>query len=302
MYELTVLGISAAMPAYTRHPTSQLLALPHTKFLIDCGEGTQMQMQRYRIKPNKIKHILISHLHGDHYLGLMGLLSSMHLQKRQQDLDLYAPRDLGEIIRLHLRCANTRLNYKINFYPLPEAGEETIYEDDQVTVQTIALDHRIHCIGFLFKEKPKKRKVLAEKLPEDTPWKHMAMLKDGKDVHDEEGKLLYKNEDYTLLTERYSFAYCSDTKYKPALIPQIAEVDLLYHEATFLHSELDKAEATFHSTALQAATFAQQAQVAKLLLGHFSSRYKDLQPFLDEARPIFPETYLGVEGERLQIG
>ncbi|MDX2306272.1 MAG: ribonuclease Z [Microscillaceae bacterium] len=301
MYELTILGISAATPAYARHPTAQVLTLPHTKFLIDCGEGTQMQMQRYKIKPNKIKTILITHLHGDHYLGLTGLLSTMHLQKRQQELNIFAPRELAEVIRLHLQLAKTRLNYKISFFPLPETGGEIFYEDDQIQVETILMTHRIHCMGFLFKEKNKKRKVLMDKLPEGTTWKSIAALKEGKDVKDENGELLYKLEDYTLPPRRYSFAHCSDTKFTREIIPQIQEVDLLYHESTFLHEDLDKAEETFHSTAFQAATIAKEAQVKKLVIGHFSSRYKDLKPILEEARTVFENTFLGVEGETITI-
>lgn len=301
MYSLTILGISAATPAYTRHPTAQVLHLPHTKFLIDCGEGTQMQMQRYKVKPNRIKNILISHLHGDHYLGLFGLISTMHLQKRQQELNIFAPAELSELISLHLKLGNTRLNYKVNFHPLPDEGQEIFYEDDQITVETILMDHRIRCMGFLFREKPKKRKVLAEKLPTGLPWKYMAILKEGQDILDEEGKVLYTAHEYTTIPKRYSFAHCSDTKIKADIIPQIAEVDLLYHEATFLHSELNKAEETYHSTALQAATLADQAQVQKLLLGHFSSRYRRLEPFLEEARPIFKNTILGTEGETVVV-
>ena len=301
MYELTVLGISAATPAYTRHPTAQVLALPHTKFLIDCGEGTQMQMQRYKVKPNKIKNILISHLHGDHYLGLTGLLSTMHLQKRQQELSIFAPRELSEVIRLHLRLAKTRLSYKIHFFPLPDIGGEVFYEDDQIQVETIKMIHRIQCMGFLFKEKSKKRKVYMNKLPEGTSWKSISALKDGKNVLDEDGKILFNYEDYTYAPKRYTFAHCSDTRFNTDIIPQIENVDLLYHEATFLHEDLEKAEDTFHSTALQAATIARDANVKRLLLGHFSSRYKDLRPFLEETKPIFENTSLGIEGETLTI-
>lgn len=301
MYELTILGSSAAMPAYQRHPTSQLFALPHTRFLIDCGEGTQMQMQRYRVKPNRIKHIVVSHLHGDHYLGLVGLLSSMHLQKRQQPLNLFAPRELAEIIQVNLRYSGTYLSYKVNFHPLPKDSTEIFFEDEQVTVQTIPMNHRIQCNGFLFKEKIKKKKVLAEKLPEGTPWKLMNVLKNGENVLDDEGNILYKWEDYTIQPKSYSFAHCSDTKYNEAILPQIEGVDLLYHESTFLHKDLDKAEQTFHTTAQQAATLAHKAGVGKLLIGHFSSRYKNLKPFLEEARSVFPNTYLGIEGETTSI-
>jgi ribonuclease Z len=303
MIDLTILGCSAAMPAYNRHPTSQLVIFPYNRFLIDCGEGTQMQMMKYQVRANRIRHIFISHLHGDHYLGLVGLFSSMHLQKRQEDLNLYAPKNLAEIIRIHLKYGNTKLNYKINFFDLPENSFEIFYEDEQLTVHTLPMTHRIQCNGFLFQEKPKKRKVLADKLPEEVPFKTMTTLKDKKDVLDEEGNVLFKWEDYTIPSRSHSFAHCSDTKYNEDVVAQIDGVDMLYHESTFLHEDLAKAEETFHSTALQAAQIAAKAQVGKLIIGHFSSRYSDayLTKFLEEAKSVFENTFLAVEGENFSV-
>ncbi len=301
MFSLTILGISAATPAFSRHPTAQVLNLPHTRFLIDCGEGTQMQMQKHKVKINKIKHILITHLHGDHYLGLVGLLSTMHLQKRNQPLCIYGPRDLGEIIRLGLKVSNTQLSYPLDFFPVPDAPAEIFYEDEQMVVETLQMNHRIQCTGYLFREKPKKRKVYIERLPENIPWSVITRLKEGEDVWDEERKCLYKSAEYSYQPARYSFAHCSDTLYQESILSQIEKVDMMYHEATFLHADIDKARATFHSTAWQAGHLAAQAQVKKLIIGHFSSRYRDLQPFLTESRFAFQNSYLGKEGGNFSL-
>lgn len=265
--------------------------------MIDCGEGTQMQLLRYRIKHRNISQIFISHLHGDHYLGLIGLISSMHLVKRSDDLWIYGPRELAEVIRLNLKVSQTQLNYKLHFVEIPNKGGEIIYEDPSLTVETIAMNHRIQCTGFLFREKPKKRKVLAAKLPQESDWKIARTLKNGENVFDDEGNLLYGFEEYTYIPKSYSFAHCSDTLSTKEILPQINGVDLLYHEATFLHEDLDKAVETFHSTARQAAEIANQAKVNKLIIGHFSSRYRDLVPLLEEARTVFENTVLAVEGE-----
>jgi ribonuclease Z len=301
MIELTILGNSAATPAHERHPTSQVLALPHKHFLIDCGEGTQIQMQRYKVKMGYIRNILITHLHGDHFLGLVGLLSSMHLQKREEDINLFAPLDLLEIIRINFKYSHTVLNFKVNFFPLPAQGGEIIYQDDQVSIETILMNHRIDCYGFLFQEKVKKKKVLADKLPPETPWQILVALKDGQDILDEQGNLLYKCEDYTLQPPSYKFAHCSDTRYTESFLEQIYGADMIYHEATYLHEDVHKAEYTFHSTALEAATLAQKAQVGKLVIGHFSSRYRELWAHLQEAQSIFPNTVLGIEGETQSV-
>ena len=296
MFELTILGNSAATPAHDRHPSSQLLSFTHNRFLIDCGEGTQMQCLRFHVKINKINHIMISHLHGDHYLGLIGLLSSMHLQKRAEDINLFGPRELGEIIRISLKHSQTRFNYKVNFFEVPHDISEVVFEDNQITVESIPLEHRIKCSGYLFKEKPKKRKIIKDKLPEKIPVNFYKTLKEGNDILDENGDVLYKVEDYTQRGKSYSFAYCSDTRYSERIIPLIQHVDMLYHEATFMEEEADKAELTFHSTAQQAATIALKAGVNKLILGHFSSRYKTLRPLLYESRAIFANSHLGLEG------
>ncbi len=300
-FTLTILGSNSAAPAYNRHPTSQLLHIQQEYFLIDCGEATQMQLNRYKIRFTKINHIFISHLHGDHYLGLVGLLSTMHLNKRTDDLFLYGPGGLVDILSLQFKYSDTRLNYRIRFRELSQQ-REVIYQNDNTIVETIPLNHRIQCTGFLFREKPKKRRINKEVLPDNLSLQQIMSLKKGEDIYNRQGELMYKNEDLTLPPKKSrSYAYCSDTKYHECLIPQLQRVDLLYHESTFLEKEAERAAETFHSTAAQAASIAHQAGVQKLLLGHFSSRYKDLSPFLDEARQHFPQSYLAIEGEEFTI-
>jgi ribonuclease Z len=300
-FVLKILGSNSAAPAYNRHPTSQLLHIQQEYFLIDCGEATQMQLNRYKIRFTHINHIFISHLHGDHYLGLVGLLSTMHLNKRTEDLYLYAPNGLTEIISLQFKYSDTRLNYKIHFHELTQK-QEMIFENENVTVETIPLSHRIQCTGFLFREKPKKRRINKEVMPDNLSLQQIMRLKKGEDIYNQKGDVLYRNQELTLPPKKSrSYAYCSDTRYQECIIPQIQGVDVLYHESTFLAKETLRATETYHSTAAQAASIAYQAGARKLLLGHFSSRYKDLSPFLDEARQVFAESYLAIEGEDYAI-
>lgn len=261
-----------------------------------------MQLIKYRVKAQKINHIFISHLHGDHYLGLMGLISTMHLQGRTADLFIYGPPGLAEIITLQLQYSQTVLNYKIKFQELDTAIRKVIFEDAVLSVETIPLNHRIGCAGFLVREKPKKRRIIKEKLPEDFSLQNILKLKNGEDIVDEEGNTLFRNEDMTLPPRKSrSYAYCSDTKYEENIIEQIKNVDLLYHEATFLSDREDRARQTFHSTARQAATIAKKAAVGQLLLGHYSIRYRELQPLLIEAREVFENAHLAIEGESIEI-
>ena len=269
---------------------------------MDAGEGTQIQLTRYGISPQRIDAIFISHLHGDHYLGLMGLLFSMHLNRRQSDLHLYAFRGLKEIILLQLRYSKSALNYKIIFHELRVNTREIIFDSETVTVETIPLLHKITCSGFLFREKPKQRRINKEKLPPGIFLQHIAMLKQGLDIHDQSGELLYKNIDYTLPPRpSLSYAYCSDTAYFEEICVQIYGVDLLYHEATFLTEDSEKATETKHSTAEQAALIAQKSAVKKLIIGHFSARYHSPDVLLTEARQTFRETHLAIEGETFNI-
>ena len=269
---------------------------------MDCGEATQLQLKRYKIRAQRISNIFISHLHGDHYLGLMGLLSTMHLMGRQKPLNLYVPPGLDEIITLQLKHSQTVFNYEVNFNTVNTEVFQAIHQDDHVTVYSIPLDHRIPCAGYLFEEKKKNRRIIKEKLPEDFSIRNIVRLKYGEDILDEEGNLLYKNSDLTLEPRKsYKYAFCSDTKYNELIIPYIKGSDMLYHEATFLEEHMDRASNTFHSTAKEAATIATKAEVGKLLLGHFSVRYKELEPIQDEARTIFRESYLALEGQEYSL-
>ncbi len=301
-FKLTILGSSGALPAYGRFPTAQYLIIQNKHFLIDCGEGVQMQLMRYQIPIHKIDHIFISHLHGDHYLGLMGLLFSMHLQRRVSDLHLHSQNGLDEIILVQLKYSKSSLNFNIIFHAFEASQVHVLHEDEALTVQTIPLIHKLDCAGFLFREKPKPRKINKEKLREGMLLQHIALLKTGADVHDEMGNLLYVNSEYTLPPQpSRSYAFCSDTAWNENMIEQIREVDLLYHEATFMEEEKDKARETKHSTAAEAATMAKQCGAKKLLIGHFSARYRELEPLLSEAREIFTNTELAIEGNIVEL-
>ncbi len=300
-FTLKILGANSATPAYGRHHTSQLLNIGKHNFLIDCGEGTQERLKQFKSNTWKINHIFISHLHGDHYLGLMGLLFTMHLLKRTHDLHLYGQRGLQEIILMQLKYSDSRLNYKIVFHELDPTSNQIIYEDTQVVVSSFPLSHRIPCCGFLFKEKTKPFRINKNKLPENIPLKAIAQLKQGKDYTDEDGKK-YLMKELTLAPRKSrSYAYCSDTRYYENIISTVKGVDLLYHEATFLAEKEQWATLTFHSTTHQAGKIAKAAKVDKLLIGHYSARYKDLSPFLQEAQEIFPNTELAIEGEEIEI-
>ncbi len=301
-FQVTILGSNSAIPAYGRHHTSQYVQVNNQRFLLDCGEATQNQIKRYKLSALKLNAIFISHLHGDHYLGLVGLLSSMHLQGRTKPLDLFGPRGLQDIITTHFKYSDTTLKYKVNFTSTNATSEATIYEDKHVEVATIPLNHRIDCTGFLFKEKPHAIRFNKEKLPPNLSLVNIALLKKGEDIFDENGALLYKNSDLTLSPfPQRLYAYCSDTKYIPNLKTQLKNVNLLYHEATFLNENELRASNTYHSTAAQAALVAKNSQAKKLLLGHFSARYKDLIPFELEARKVFKESYLAIEGTTFEI-
>ncbi len=261
-----------------------------------------MQLMHYGIGIHKINHIFISHLHGDHYLGLTGLLFSMHLQRRETDLHLFSFRGLDEILLTQLKYSSSVLNYKIIFHALTEGKIETIFEDDAVTVEAIPLDHKIKTSGFLFREKPKNIRLDKNMLKEGMLLQHIVQLKSGKDVVSKEDELLYKASDYTLPPKpSFSYAYCSDTQPFLQIIEQIRGVDLLYHEATFTEDEKERARQTKHSTAAEAADVAKRADVKKLIIGHFSARYKDLAPVLKEATEIFPTTSLATEGESFEL-
>ena len=301
-FNITILGSSGAMPAYGRFPSSQLVEIQNRYFLIDCGEGAQMQLMRFQANFHRINHIMISHLHGDHYLGLMGLIFTMHLLRRTNDLHLYSHRGLDEIVTTQLKYSRSVPSFKIVFHQLEKDAQQTIYEDDAMTVQTIPLKHKVACSGFLFREKTKPRRVDKTRLPEGLLIQQIANLKKGYDVVNTDGVVLYRNDELTLPPRKSrSYAYCSDTAYKEDIVEQVRGVDILYHEATFGQDEQDKAIETLHSTAADAAVLARKAEVSKLLIGHFSARYKDLTPLAEEAMKIFEHADLAIEGQTFHI-
>ena len=301
-FEVTILGSNSAIPMYGRHHTAQFLRVQNHHFLIDCGEATQLQLQRYGLKSQRLEAIFISHLHGDHYLGLVGLLSSLHLMGRTKELKLFAPAALQEIITLQLKHSQTTFRYNLKFHPMNMEKRTVIYETNRLTVSTIPLKHRIPCSGFLFQEKSYPFRIRRSKLPEEIQISEIAQLKQGTDVFYSDGKVKYSCKEFTLPPKKSrSYAYCSDTLYIPELAEEVKEVDLLYHEATFLNEKELNATNTFHSTASQAATVARDAKAKKLIIGHFSARYKDLSPLEDEARKVFKSSFLAIEGEVYSI-
>lgn len=260
-------------------------------------------MKRHKVKLARIDHIFISHLHGDHYFGLIGLLSTMHLFGRKKDLILVGPPGLREIIQLQLRYSETSLNFRIQFTEFTPEESELILDHPKYTVTTIPMDHRVPCSGYLFREKPKKRRINRKAIADIQLTKtDMIRLKEGEDLLKEDGSVRYEN---TLLTQdphpSLSYAFCSDSRYKPELLSLVGGVNLLYHEATFAEDMANRAYETYHTTASQAAQFAKDAKVGRLLLGHFSARYKLLDPILEEARAIFPNSELAIEGTKFQL-
>ena len=302
-FKLLILGSASASPTLKRNPTSQLLNINEQYFLIDCGEGTQSRLREHKIKFQRLHHIFISHLHGDHYLGLLGLLQTMHLLGRTADLHLYAPVALKELIDLHLKYSRSSLRYELIFHPTQTEEPKIIFENDHVEVSTIVLNHRIPCTGFLFKEKPKPRKINPVAIrSHNIPKYAMNQLKKGEDFVCYETQKVIKNEVLTLKPSKsFSYAFCSDTKYFEEIIPQIAQVDLLYHEATFMEKDAKRASETYHSTAKQAARIALKAKANLLIIGHFSNRYQELDELLFEAKTVFENTQLALENTWFEI-
>ncbi len=301
-FELTILGCGSATPTLRRNPTSQLLNIRDKYFLIDCGEGAQLQLRRCRIKFQRIDHIFISHIHGDHYLGLVGFISTLHLLGRTRPLHVYGPAPLEEIINMQLQFSQTYLKYQLHFHAISFDKSTVLHEDDVLTVETIILKHRIDCAGFLFKEKEKKHNMIKSKIKEyDISMSAIPDIKDGEDLVLEDGTVVPNAELTKPRPPSTSYAFCSDTAYHEPIIEQIKGVDMLYHEATFLEELAKRAKDTFHSTAKQAATIAAKAEVKQLVIGHYSARYKDIQPFYDEASSIFPNTILAEEGKTYRI-
>ncbi|TSA26100.1 MAG: MBL fold metallo-hydrolase [Bacteroidetes bacterium] len=261
VFSVTILGSNSAIPTLKRNPSAHLLNVNERIFLLDCAEGTQLQLRRYRIHFQRIRHIMISHLHGDHYYGLIGFLTTLHLLGRKDELHIYAPAGLEEIIQMQLNVSSTTLIYPVIFHPLVSAALQPLFEDERVMVHSFPLLHSVPTFGFLFREKIKVRKNPALR----------------------------------------AYAYCTDTAYDEQIIPWISGVDLLYHEATFMQDMAAAAAEKMHSTAREAAMIAKKSRVKKLLIGHFSARYDDLTPLLHESRELFPETFLAEDGITINV-
>ncbi|MDG1762127.1 MAG: ribonuclease Z [Flavobacteriaceae bacterium] len=291
--KLTILGCHSATPREHKHTTSQLLEIRGNLFLIDCGEGTQMQLRKSKIKFSRIQHIFISHLNGDHFYGLIGLISTFRLLGRTAPLTIYGPKGIKEIITLQLKLAKSWTDYELHFKELESTVSVPLYEDEHVKVATIPLDHRVYTNGFLFSTKSEKRKIKSKAIAGlDLKPFHFLQLQDGFSIQLENGNT-YKNEELTAAPDPpKQYAYCSDTAYNKALIDRVAGVDLLYHESTFLELHKELAKKTKHSTAKEAADIAQKAGVKKLMLGHYSNRYSDKNDFIKEASVIFENVIL----------
>ncbi|CAM3317566.1 ribonuclease Z [Zobellia roscoffensis] len=296
--KLHILGCYAATPRTLTNPTSQVLEVKNHMFLIDCGEGTQVQLRKHKIKFSRINHIFISHLHGDHFFGLSGLVSTFRLLGREKELHIYGPKGIKEAITLLLKLGDSWTNYQLYFHELTNKGPEVIFEDDKITVETIRLNHRIYTNGFLFKEKLGERKLNVEAVAKHKVDKaYFQNIKNGRDVVLDNGTVI-PNADLSFDPPTpKSYAYCSDTAYKPDIVEQITNATALYHESTFLESEVHLAVRTKHSTAKEAAAIAKAANVGQLILGHYSTRYKSIDLFKEEALEVFPNVELADDGK-----
>jgi len=302
MFELTILGCHSATPTESKHTSSQILEVNGNLFLIDCGEGTQMQLRKAKVRFTRIKHIFISHLHGDHFFGLIGLISTFRLLRRSTPLNIYGPKGIKQIITLQLKMSNSWTDYPLHFHELSSLKSELIYEDDSIYVSTLPLDHRIYTNGFLFTSKTNKRKINSDATKGlDLEPFHYSQLQEGCDIELADGTF-FENQELTLDSVTVKkYAYCSDTAYNEDLISLLEGVDLLYHEATFLERHASLAKKTKHSTALQAAKIAAAANVKALLLGHYSSRYSEKLDFLKEASKVFETIFLSEDLKTFSI-
>lgn len=295
MLAVTILGNNSAIPAFGRHPTSQIITTADELMMFDCGEGTQIQILNYRIRRSRINHIFISHLHGDHYFGLVGLLNSFALLGRIQPLHVYGPADLIKIIEMQFDFADTTFPFEFTFHPITKAG--LLHDGKHYTVECFPTQHRIECWGFIVREKKKLRKIIAEKTKQyNIPSTSFSKLQQGEDYVSPEGTLIKNELVTTENTKAKSYAFCADTKYDEALIDIIKDIDLIYHETTYTAPFAEKAAERFHSTSKQAATIALKSNVKKLIIGHFSAKFEQLDIFEEEAREIFPETDIATEG------
>ena len=300
--QLSILGCYSATPRVNTNPTAQVLEIKNHLFLIDCGEGTQVQLRKHRIKFSRIKHIFISHLHGDHYFGLVGLISTFRLLTRETDLHIYGTKGLKEVITLQMKLGDSWTNYKLIFHELNSKSSEVIFEDEKVFVKTIPLSHRIYTNGFLFVEKEGLRQLdINAVLNQNIHKVYYNKLKQGADVINEDGELVKNNTVTKPPKPSKSYAFCSDTRFDESLVKTIHGVTALYHESTFLEQHAHLAKPTGHSTAKQAAKIAKLAKVSQLILGHFSTRYDDLLQFETEASKVFKNVILASDGKTITI-
>jgi len=300
--KITILGCYSATPRTITNPTSQVLELNNQMFLIDCGEGTQVQLRKHKIKFSRIDRIFISHLHGDHFFGLIGLISTFSLLNRQNDLHIYGPKGIKDVILLQIKLSKSYTSYNLYFHELESEASELIYEDDKVAVTTIPLKHRVYTNGFLFREKPGPRRINIEAAKErNIEVCYFNKLKKGSDLMQEDGSVIRNAEvTYDPLPVE-SYAFCSDTLYNEEIIPLIKEVDVLYHESTFLEQDIEKCIPTGHSSAKQAAQVALKAGVKNLVLGHYSTRYSNIELFREEAETVFKPVILADDGKVLKF-
>ena len=301
--QLTILGCHSATPRVNAHPTSQYLSINNRHFLIDCGEGTQRQMRRYKVGFSKINHIFISHLHGDHCFGLIGLISTYGILNREKELHVFGPKGIKDLIEMQLKVSQSHVKYPLVFHELSSKKSELIFEDEKVSITTIPLKHRVYTNGFLFQEKERPRNLNMneiKKYPEIETCDYNN-IKAGKDFSLKNGSIL-SNDQLTLVPPKpKSYAYCSDTMFKEDIVPIIQNSDLLYHESTFLSDKEDLAKKTKHSTAKQAALIAKKANVHQLVLGHYSSRYSDINLFQKEAETEFENVLLAEAGKVIEV-
>lgn len=297
-FQITILGCGSAIPTTMHHPPSQLVDLNEKLFMIDCGEGTQLQMRKFKTRMSKLHSVFISHLHGDHIFGLPGLLSTLSMLGRTADLHIYAHKEINILIKPFLIYMGKHMSFKIELFPLNPDREELLFENKSIKISSFPLRHRIATNGFLFEEKESPRHIIREMIDfYKIPLKQIAKIKEGADFVTSDGTVIRNDILTSPGNPPRRYAYCSDTAYAPEIIPYIKNVDLLYHEATFAESELARARETFHSTARQAAEIAKAAEVKQLVIGHYSSRYNELGVLLKEAVTVFPNTELAIEGK-----
>ena len=301
-FSVTILGSSSALPTSTRFPTSQVVNLNERLYLIDCGEGTQIQLRKFGFKAGKINHIFISHLHGDHIFGLPGLISTMALGGKKGELHIYSHSELKLMMDQLMKFMNDFEDFKVIYHPLNFRSRAVIYEDSRIVVDSFPLKHRIPCCGFIFREKLHELHLRGDIIDYlNIPIRDRIALKSGADYQTPEGKII-PNQELTFPADPVrSYAFCTDTVCRKQIIPIIGNVDLLYHEATFADELSDLALKTYHTTARQAAQLAIEAGVEKLIIGHFSSRYKSVKPLVDEARVVFPNTFPANDGDKFEL-